>query len=286
MKTIIITCALALYVSALNAQTSEKTRTVRIKKIENINGVEKVTDTTFTSTGPAEINGEGSVSVREIKDKDGKMKQIVLLQEKGSPQIIMDGGGGQDETLTLSSGKDGEKKVFRQIIIHDSVNVSKEISSIPDFEIKGNDGNDDDPMIGKTVIIKRPASGCGASKEETDAAPVLYQVTILRKIKLTEPSENDKNLLGKPANKLGVNEINFYPNPGNGKFNLSFKAQGAGETEVSVMDVQGKTIYSEKVQENSGVYSKQIDLSQNRPGIYFLKIRQGNSEALKKLVLE
>ena len=287
MKTIIITCALALCVLATEAQTGQKkTRTVRIKKIENINGVEKVSDTTFTTNDPAGISlGEEAINIQELKDKDGKVKQIVILKDHDLPQIILDGGGGQDETLTFSSKKNGETRVFKKVTVQDSVGISY-VPDISSFEVLENEAGNDDPMIGKTVIIKRPAAGCGATREEIEAAPVLYQVTIVRKIKLAEPSEADKSLLGKPARQLGVENLNLYPNPGNGKFNLSFKTEGKGEAEVSVLDIQGNVIYEEKVQNEAGVYSKQLDLSENPKGVYFLRIRQANSEALKKLILE
>jgi len=87
-------------------------------------------------------------------------------------------------------------------------------------------------------------------------------------------------------NKLAVKEMNFYPNPGDGKFTLSFDLREQGNTGVSIMNAEGKNIYSENLPSFKGHYEKQIDISSNPKGVYFVKITQGEHSQLKKIVLE
>ena len=49
------------------------------------------------------------------------------------------------------------------------------------------------------------------------------------------------------------------------------------------MDIQGKTVYSEKVSDFSGVYSKNIDIIKYGEGVYFLQIVQGKKASLSKI---
>ena len=50
-------------------------------------------------------------------------------------------------------------------------------------------------------------------------------------------------------NKLNMDKWSFYPNPLNGKFNLRFNLKNKGNTSVNVMNTEGKTIYTETLQQ-------------------------------------
>ncbi len=76
----VITCALLLASIAISAQTTDKKKaTVRIKKVENINGVETITDTTFTTDDPSAIELKNGTNIQTIDiigdDKDGKREK-------------------------------------------------------------------------------------------------------------------------------------------------------------------------------------------------------------------
>ena len=84
----------------------------------------------------------------------------------------------------------------------------------------------------------------------------------------------------------GINQINFYPNPNTGKFNLMFNMGNGGMTKITVIDTKGNIVFSEKLKDFSGIYDGSIDLSTEATGIYFLCIEQNNKKICKKLVLE
>lgn len=250
----LITGALLISVVMLNAQQNKTTKatdevTIRMKKVEIINGVEKTTDTTYTVKGPMTLDVINNLSQEPADPNSGKkQKKVVIITDEVHGNNVSDLKG--KEAL--------DEQIERAIkIAHEEGKKTEKIMLVDQDIKKLKDG---DEKMTRVVIIKT--------------------------VKIIEPTEADLNLLGKPSNKLSVADINFYPNPSSGKFNLSFKTEGKGDAEVSVMDIQGRVIYTERVQNDSGIYSKQIDLSQNPKGIYFLKIRQGNSEELKKLVLE
>ncbi|MGZ4088796.1 MAG: hypothetical protein ACXVPD_15085, partial [Bacteroidia bacterium] len=83
MKAKIMTCALLLSVALAPAQTEKKQATVRIKKVQNINGVETVTDTTYTTDDASAINvGNGQVQIIDTGDgKEGSMKKTVIVSD-------------------------------------------------------------------------------------------------------------------------------------------------------------------------------------------------------------
>ncbi len=87
-------------------------------------------------------------------------------------------------------------------------------------------------------------------------------------------------------NSLTVESLQFYPNPSDGRFDLSFNLPAKGETTVRVVDMAGKEVFQDKVGNFSGTYEKQIDISNNAKGIYFLQVEQGEQVMMKKIVVQ
>lgn len=77
------------------------------------------------------------------------------------------------------------------------------------------------------------------------------------------------------------NSVKIFPNPsGNGIFNVEFNKA----TEISVIDVDGKTIYFSEIQESET--TKTINLAAFSNGIYFLNVVNGNNSSQQKIILE
>jgi hypothetical protein len=264
MKTTLITAAI-FSVSLLAAQTTtKKEATVRIKKVENINGVETVTDTTFTTNDPSMIklgDGKNIQTIDIIGGKDGdKMEKVVIVNDKvtGSDnaniQIIHKGEGkemdAEIEKALKEAGIDPNTKGVKKMIIVDE-------DTTP-----GKDGKDEKKMT-KIVMIK---------------------------MDITDASADDKkrlsNQIGNADNKLEMDNMKMYPNPNDGKFNLNFNLKNKADAEVTVYDTQGKQVYSEKLPNFSGDYNKAIDISSNTKGVYFVKIQQGKHSQVKKIILD
>jgi hypothetical protein len=114
----IFTGVFILTASILSAQTADKPVTIRIKKVENINGAEKITDTTYTTTDPALINS-GHQSVKIIGKGEGNFEEIektlkesgVDINAKGAKKIVIINEDKNDD------GKSGEKNITEIVII-------------------------------------------------------------------------------------------------------------------------------------------------------------------------
>ena len=75
-------------------------------------------------------------------------------------------------------------------------------------------------------------------------------------------------------------EINVYPNPTIGLFNVDYSKA----TSVKVVDILGDVIYDEKVdQNNAGTMA--IDLANYANGIYFIYVFDGVNSSKRKLIL-
>lgn len=86
--------------------------------------------------------------------------------------------------------------------------------------------------------------------------------------------------LGIIENSFG-NALTVYPNPTSGNFSVDLGAVYES-TDVSIMDISGKLIYSKTMQQ-----SKILNLSIEEPiGVYFVSIKAANRQAIIRLVKE
>jgi hypothetical protein len=157
-------------------------------------------------------------------------------------------------------------------------------------EFKSSDGNsfkykfstDDDPESGEhKMIMIHSADG-----EDSKHASINIEVVEHIQIHLKEVEENEfTSIDGIDAKSLKMDELNYYPNPNEGKFTLQFKADKR-PTEIKITSLEGKEIYAETLNNFEGAYQNEIDLSSAKRGIYLLQIIQGNKATNKKIVIE
>ncbi|MEN9323762.1 MAG: hypothetical protein RL699_1542 [Bacteroidota bacterium] len=73
--------------------------------------------------------------------------------------------------------------------------------------------------------------------------------------------------------------LGFYPNPvNNGKIYLTSKT--ALDKEVIIFDVLGKKVFQNTVS------SKEISLANLTPGVYIIKLREGEVTTTRKLIIK
>lgn len=262
MRTIILTAAI-LSASLMAAQTSEKKQaTVRIKKVENINGVETVTDTTFKTDDVSAVQLGNDVNIQTINiigdDNNGRMEKVVIVDHES----------GKDEQFILKD-------------IPDMKNLDAEIEKA----LKEAGVDPTASGMKKTVIVNEDVAPAKDGKSGSKVTKI-----VILKLDITDASEEDlKRLnkqLGNADNKLEMENMKLYPNPNNGKFNLNFNLKNKADAEVTVYDMQGKQVYNEKLPNFTGEYNKPIDISENSKGIYFVKIQQGDHTQVKKIALD
>jgi hypothetical protein len=85
--------------------------------------------------------------------------------------------------------------------------------------------------------------------------------------------------------ELALN-LNVYPNPTDGMFNISFVSEEINSFEITVIDAFGKLISFEDKQDFVGEYTKSVDLSNYPKGIYMVQIKNQDSFVTKRIVLQ
>ncbi|OYU81080.1 MAG: secretion protein [Flavobacterium sp. BFFFF1] len=73
--------------------------------------------------------------------------------------------------------------------------------------------------------------------------------------------------------------LNFYPNPvSNGKIYITSKT--TLEKEISIFDVLGKRVFQ------LTTTNKELNISTLSPGVYIIKIKEGDATATRKLIVK
>jgi hypothetical protein len=81
-----------------------------------------------------------------------------------------------------------------------------------------------------------------------------------------------------------INRLSVYPNPSNGIFSTVFEAISSDNYSVKITNTLGQVVYQELLNNFSGVYSKEINLTSYGQGIYMLVISNSKQEEVKKVL--
>lgn len=84
---------------------------------------------------------------------------------------------------------------------------------------------------------------------------------------------------------LKVQDFKATPNPSNGLFNLSFRADGKSTT-IEVFNLTGQKVYNQVLNQFDGYFNGQIDLSKQPAGGYVIRIAQGAAVYSQQVVKE
>ena len=165
----------------------------------------------------------------------------------------------------------------------DSLIVDEKLNTEIQKVLKAAGAEGESLKIDKTVCVTNSQSGDKTNNR-------IEKIIIVKTSKISEPSAKDLNSLGikyaEPNKMLDLNTLEVSPNPNTGKFNLKFDLASQGDVLINIIAPDGKIVFSESLRNFSGNYNKEIILSKQNTGIYYLKIQQNQKTAVKKLVIE
>ncbi len=282
---------LILVTSVLNPVKAQenKSETVRIKVICSENGNQTTIDTTFTNN-TMDINS--IISNLNIPGCGGAVGDVnidsivnVALSAINLDSIVesINNDSNEDDVMIINDNEDensGKKCKMIRIKMDGDLKTDSSYSFV---------FNDLDSLLDKEavkVIIKDIDNN-----EESGNKVIKKKKMVICKIVMLETDKNDKQIIKKSVknidnNTLKVEKMSFYPNPTSGKFKLDFALKSEKDVKIKILDAAGKEVYSEELKDFSGNYSKEIDISGNKKGVYFIIINQGDKYKSKKIVLE
>jgi|GEM_PF-551596 len=87
---------------------------------------------------------------------------------------------------------------------------------------------------------------------------------------------------------LIANSFNMYPNPSssNGEVNISFNSTNNDDVLLTLYDMRGRLVYDQNFKNNSNAFNQKVRFNNLETAVYILKIKTGNSEFFKRLVIK
>ncbi len=249
------------------AQTGNQNKT-HIKINEIINGKVINIDTTFTGLSETEIT-----------------KQLSAMNINAMPEV----NDISADNLLADAGDAGTPNVkARVIIINNDDNNSIESTNASD--VKGGSGctvvvdNDGDTFtttgdsgVKTKIIVKKYVDG---KNTEMNIYCKIVKVENVSN-KMDSPLKTDV-----AANSRPFSELKVYPNPAEATLNILYKQVGSAPMVITIYDANGKSVYTETVNDKDERVSKSISLSSLGAGIYFVQLAQGNQTEVKKVVVK
>ena len=87
--------------------------------------------------------------------------------------------------------------------------------------------------------------------------------------------------------ELKISEVKVFPNPSDGRFQLTFNYSGPESLKAKVFDITGKLVkdISNDLVKSEHSVTANIDLESPGSGIYFIRIELGKSVVTNKIIV-
>ena len=218
------------------------------------------------------IKGNPQLYFRSLKDSTGVFsikngEHIMALNPKDIERIVVEG---EPRALKIDSLLRQKGSSYIRIVTEGEENKIYRIDRDgKEVEVQGEEIGLSITKPGRAIFIVRKAQVedvTSAEKEQLKATGAPVEM--------------------KSREELKVEDISYYPNPNNGRFNLKFTLKNKGTTVVRIMDDKGREVFVDTVEKLTGEYERQIDLTPFGRGMYFLQVAQGGRYHTKKLVVQ
>lgn len=86
---------------------------------------------------------------------------------------------------------------------------------------------------------------------------------------------------------VNTSSFNIFPNPGNGIFNIAWSSNKTIQTvNATITDIAGRKVFETNLNMNNSIGKTRLNLSQLKPGMYFINITGENVNYTNKIVLQ
>lgn len=282
-----------------------------LKNIQINGDVEGSDQHVFISIGGDSINSTSDIKL-DI-DLDEIMKTIEVSLENLEESLDNIGKRKKICKTIIISEEDGEENV-KVIECNGKGNIDIDLSDILKSTEKSLDNIDLEKIISETIIITeedgkenvRIITKDGNGNIDVDLSEIMKTVemsidsddsgtktyTVVIESSSTELDEDDykslesKGIKNTKGNQLKLKDLSISPNPSDGNISLDFISESKKTLKINIYGLDGKKVYSEKMKNFEGKYSKKINLSSEKSGTYFVNITQDKKQTTKKIIFE
>lgn len=263
----------------LQRATGNKENAILFERVQNVSGdsvlVKELKNIRFKT-----LHGDSlrQVEVKVLRPKEGAARAFTIVRV------------GTDSARTLVDLTTPEGVFFKNgTAIVGGNDITARYTTSDKLKIETDES-------GKTTIYEVDKKG---NKKEIDAyyfgkTGEKPTVVLLNRTRVENITKEDKRTLkgaGAKVEKsekkeLKIEDLSYYPNPSNGRFNVSFTLPEEGPAIVRVLNSAGKEVYSEDVSRASRQFEKRLDLTGFGKGIFYLQVEQNGRTLTKRLLVQ
>lgn len=227
-------------------------------------------DVDLEESGENEWTEDMVIKLKDLETEKGHEKKKMI-------SISKDEDGNYVKTETVI--EDGNETVTKKVMTEDEI---KEMHTR--HQIRHAQPGEEHEDV--KVIIRKGKSD--DAKVRVIKKMIFIELEEVKKEELEEVNKASSGQAGLDnSDPLDLKNLLFYPNPNDGQFTLSFDLENTKKpATIKIFNLQGEEIYNEKVSGDSPKYNKEIDLSTEAKGVYFLSITQGKKQDVRKVVLQ
>lgn len=142
--------------------------------------------------------------------------------------------------------------------------------------------NGQETKVQRPILSLADKNNCEEEDEVEEVEMEMEDVTAKEAAEMKEAKGIDMPIV----NNLQIEQLNVFPNPTNGLFELRFNLPEEGPTSIRVFNSIGVEVYRNQLGRFSGDFRDRVDIGNQIKGIYFIEIRQAQQSISKKLILQ
>lgn len=223
------------------------------------------------------LNKELRESMKELDD----MKFDVNINGDDDMDIVIKRFSGDNDSLFYSFSLPDCEKIKKEM--QDLSENMKSFSFSFDIDDDKEEINSDKKQkrTSKVIIIEKSDKKNGSTKRKDKE----NELPAEEKSKTKENDTDRKSGNGQTSYELSPSNFELSPNPGKGKYKLSFDLPSTEPVTVKVLDFAGRQLFSDLAENFTGHYQNEFDITGKSKGTYLLQIRQGENWMHKKFLL-
>ncbi|TAE16786.1 MAG: T9SS C-terminal target domain-containing protein [Bacteroidetes bacterium] len=252
---------------------SDKKINGKIEIKRDVNGKEVVIVEQFKNASPADIKGK--INQMEIKISGDSAQSFHWTSDKANE------AGKQTKVVVVSGCKMAGKEDFT-FNFGEAGKMPEDVKKM--LEEKGIKSEGKNVFYFSTDSKNEDITNTYKLENGKEVSVCISKICIIKIADNTQPAQEEGK--AEAPTEPQVADLNVYPNPNDGEFNLKFNLPQKGDAHISLHDKQGNLVYEEDLKDFSGEYKKPLSLKNQKAGQYVLRIVQNGKIYTRQVLVK